>query len=256
VSVHPIAAGGFAAAAPTYARIRPTYARGAVGAVADLARHRDRRARVVDVAAGTGILTGQLARLGLDCAAVEPLAPMARQLRLALPATPVVHATAEALPFSDGSFQLYTAAQAFHWFDAPTALDEAARVLAPGGDLALLFNVRDETVPWVRELTSLVEERVGGRPYEDHRERPWSEVVAESGRFSPLTEQRFPNPVSTDVAGVVDRLRSTSFVASLAPVARERLLADAAALLASHPELSGRFEYPHETVLHLCTTAG
>jgi len=255
VSVHPIAAGGFAAAAPTYARIRPTYARAAVGAVADLARHRAGPARVVDVAAGTGILTGQLARLGLDCTAVEPLAPMARQLRLALPATPVVHATAEALPFAAAAFQLYTAAQAFHWFDAPAALDEAARVLAPGGDFALLFNVRDETVPWVRELTALVEERTGGRPYHDHRERPWSDVVAASGRFSALSEQRFANPVPTDAAGVLDRLRSTSFVASLATPEREQLLDDATTLLATHAELSGRFEYPHETVLYLCTTA-
>ena len=255
MSVHPIAAGGFAAAAPTYARIRPTYARGAVGAVADLARRRTGRARVVDVAAGTGILTGQLARLGLDCTAVEPLAPMARQLRLALPVTPVVHGSAEALPFAADSFQLYTAAQAFHWFDAPSALAEAARVLASGGDLALLFNVRDQTVPWVRELTSLVEERTGGRPYSDHGSSRWSEVVAASGRFGPLTEQRFANPVPTDVAGVLERLRSTSFVASLATPEREQLLDDAAALLASHPELSGRFEYPHQTVLYLCTTA-
>ena len=56
-AVHPVAAGGFAAAAPTYARIRPTYARAAIGAIKDLV---PAGAVVLDVAAGTGILAGQL----------------------------------------------------------------------------------------------------------------------------------------------------------------------------------------------------
>ncbi|MHB1138335.1 MAG: class I SAM-dependent methyltransferase [Microthrixaceae bacterium] len=252
MSVHPIAAGGFASAASTYARVRPTYARAAVGAVADLARHRDGPAPLVDVGAGTGILTGQLARLRLDCTAVEPLAPMARQLRLALPTTAVVHATAEALPFAADSFRVYAAAQSFHWFDAAAALEEAARVLGPGGDLALLWNVRDDSVPWVAELTDLVERRTGGRPYEDHRERPWAEVVGASGHFTDLVEQRFPNPVVTDRDGVFDRLRSTSFVAALDAADRDDLLAEAAGLLDAQHGLGDRFEYPHHTVLHLC----
>ncbi len=255
MGVHPVAAGGFAAAAPTYARIRPTYARAAVGAVADLARHRDGPARLLDVGAGTGILTGQLARLGLDCTAVEPLPEMARQLRLALPSTPVVLAAAEALPFAGGSFQVLTVAQAFHWFHAPSALVEVARVLVPGGDLALVWNVRDETVPWVDDLTRLVEHVAGGRPYSDHRELDWADVVAASGRFTPLVEQRFDNPVPTDRAGVLDRLRSTSFVATLDDADRADLLERAGALLDAH-DLGPRFEHPHHTVVHVCRTLG
>lgn len=251
VTVNPVAAGGFSAAAATYARIRPTYARPAIGAVKDLVGPGE---VVVDLAAGTGILTGQLLRSGLDVRAVEPLPAMARQLRLALPDVPVALGLAEALPMRGGTVGLVSVGQGFHWFDAAAALVEIDRVLVDGGVLALLWNVRDESVPWVDALTRLVEERTGGRPYDDHRERPWSEVVAASGRFTPLEERRFPNPVATTLDGVLDRLRSTSFVAALGEPERVALLDEARVVLSSSPELSGSFDYPHETVLHTCRT--
>ncbi len=250
MTVNPVAAGGFSAAAATYARIRPTYARPAIGAVKDLATGRV----VLDLAAGTGILTGQLLRAGLDVRSLEPLPAMARQLRLALPDVPAALGLAEALPLVDDAVGVVTVGQGFHWFDAPAALAEIDRVLVPGGVLALLWNVRDESVPWVAALTRLVEERTGGRPYDDHRERPWSEVVASSGRYTPLEEQRFPNPVPTTLDGVLDRLRSTSFVAALDEPERAALIEEARATLTASPELAGSFDYPHETVLHTCRT--
>ncbi len=249
MTVNPVAAGGFSSAAATYARIRPTYARPAIGAVKELC---PRGGLVLDVAAGTGILTGQLVRAGLALRAVEPLDAMARQFRLALPDVPIELGVAEALPVRDHSVDVLTVGQGFHWFDAATALGEAARVLRPGGALALLWNARDEATPWVGELTQLVEDRTGGRPYTDHRERPWSEVVAEARGFSPLEERRFPNPVPTTIEGVVERLRSTSFVAALDEPDRESLIAEARELLAGHPELTGTFDYPHETILYTC----
>lgn len=247
--MNPVAAGGFSSAAATYARIRPAYARAAIGVVKDLCPP---GGSVLDVAAGTGILTGQLIRAGLSVSAVEPLEPMARQLRLALPDVPLWRGLAEAIALRSRSIDLITVGQGFHWFDADRALVEAARVLRPGGVLALVWNVRDESVEWVDELTRLVEQRTGGRPYDDHRERPWSEVIAGSGLFDEVVEQRFPNPVRTDVEGVIDRLRSTSFVAMLEAEPRESLLTEARRLLASHPDLVGTFDYPHHTVLHTC----
>ena len=177
---------------------------------------------------------------------------MARHLRLALPQVPVVSGTAEALPLRDDVADLCTVGQGFHWFDAPAALAEAARVLRGGGALVLAWNVRDESVGWVHDLTRLVEDRTGGRPYDDHREHDWADVIGAAEGFGPVGELRFPNPVPTTVPGVLDRLRSTSFVAALDEGPRASLLDEAAALLAARPDLVGTFDYPHDTVLHWC----
>lgn len=246
--MHPVAAGGFAAAAPTYARIRPAYARRAIGLLKSVCPP---GGRVLDLAAGTGILSGQLSRAGLQVMAAEPLDGMLDQLRRSLPAVPTLRAVAERVPFRSGSFDLITVGTAFHWFEPEASLIEAHRALRTGGMLALMWNVRDETTPWVRELTELVESRTAGRPYVDHRERPWADVVDASGMFGEVRTESFSNPVSTTVQGVLDRVRSTSFVALLDDEPRTALLHDAAELLAAH-RLDGTFEYPHDTRVYLC----
>lgn len=247
--VNPVSAGGFAAAAGHYARSRPAYARGAIGLLTDAIAP----GPILDLAAGTGILTGQLLRAGREVLACEPLPEMLAQLRLALPDAPAVVGSAESLPVATATVSGVCVAQAFHWFDAPRALDEIARVLRPGGTMALVWNVRDESVPWVRELTDIVERRSGGRPYSDHRDHHWEDVVAACASFGDAIVERFANPVTSSPAALQERVRSTSFVAVMDPVGREALLREVAALVRHTPELAGRerFDYPHDTVVYL-----
>ena len=249
MTAHPVASGGFSSAAPTYARTRPTYARHCIGRLAELARESGPDARVLDVGAGTGILTGQLLRARVQCVAVEPLTADAAQLRRALPSVPAVLGVVEALPLRDRSVELVTAARSVRWFESERALSEASRVLASRGWLALVWNVRDDRVPWIAELDELVEARAGARPDPGHGEPDWSEVVAGDGRFEELITESFPNPIPTTIAGVLDRVRSTSFVATMEPDHRSALLGEVAELLSSRPELSGTFDYPNHTVL-------
>jgi len=108
--------------------------------------------RVADLGAGTGILTGALARLGTDVIAVEPDQAMLAELRRQLPAVRAVEGSAEALPLPDHSVDAVLCGQALHWFDLDLALPEIARVLTPGGVLAGLWNVDDDRVGWVAEL--------------------------------------------------------------------------------------------------------
>lgn len=247
--MHPVVSGGFSSAAPTSARIRPTYARACVGRLAELARAHRPDPLVLDVGAGTGILTGQLHRARLECVAMEPRAAMAAQLRRSLPSVPVALGALEAIPLADRSVALVTAADAGDRVDASRALDEVARVLTPGGLLALVWNVRDDTVPWVAALDELVESRVGALPGADRRELDWSAAVAGRGAFEELVVESFPNPMATTVDRVLERVRSTSSVAAMPPEPRTELLAEVRGLLSSHPELSGTFEHPHRTVL-------
>ena len=117
--------------------------------------------RVVDLGAGTGKLTRLLAALGHDVVAVEPLEQMRAQLLANVPGVECVEGSAERIPLADASADAVVAAQAYHWFDAPVALVEIARVLRPQGTLGLIWNTRDLGTPWVARLSGLVGESPG-----------------------------------------------------------------------------------------------
>ena len=109
---------------------------------------------VVDVGAGTGKLTQVLVRLGCEAIAVEPDAEMRARIEDAGARAGV----AEALPLPDCSVDAVVAGQASHWFEMTRFLDEAVRVLRPGGTVGLLRNVQDDRVEWVAELAELTKQ--------------------------------------------------------------------------------------------------
>lgn len=251
--LNPAAAVGFDREAASYASVRPRYSGaaldligGAIGVTAG--------ARVCDVAAGTGIFTRQLIERGYRVTAVEPVDGMRHELAASRLDADVVAARAEALPFADQTFEAVVVAQAFHWFEADLALAESRRVLRPGGSLVLIWNVRDESVDWVARWTDLVHSMTGGRPYHDHRQRDWADVLAEFGGFTPVLRSSFPNPQTVTHASVVERTRSTSFVAALDDERQREVLDAVEEMIAGHPDLVGRdeFVFPYDTVVHWC----
>ena len=241
--VHEIVAAGFGQARVVgdYERARPGYPDAAIEvlrATGGLAPGR----LVVDVGAGTGKLTRQLGGSGATLVAVEPLAPMRQAL---VGAASVVAGTAEALPLRANAVDLLTVAQAFHWFDGRAALAEIARVLRPTGWLALVWNERDESVPWIRDFGDVIARHAGGRPYT--RDQDWSALLAEAG-FSEVRHERLPHPLLTTRAGVVERAASTSFVAALPHDRQKATLAEVAALVEGFAD---PFPFPHLTDVHL-----
>lgn len=141
----------FASGGGLYDAVRPAYPAEAVDFLVP-ADARD----AVDLGAGTGILTVELAARGLRTTAVDPSEDMLAQLQLKSRRISAVLATAEDTSLPGGSFDVATAAQAWHWVDVPGASAEAARILRPGGRLALVWNQLDVTVPWVHRLSRIM----------------------------------------------------------------------------------------------------
>jgi SAM-dependent methyltransferase len=164
-----VLASSFGAAAGAYAEHRPDYAVAAVRwalAPAKLppAKPAPVKAapakpapapRVLDLGAGTGKLTGTLLALGADVVAVEPDPAMLAELRRALPSVRALTGRAEAIPLPDASVDAVLVGNALHWFDLELAGPEIARVLAPGGLLAGLWNVMDDRIGWVGGLAAV-----------------------------------------------------------------------------------------------------
>jgi SAM-dependent methyltransferase len=140
-----------------------------------------------------------------------------------------------------------TVAQAFHWFDAPRALVEIARVLKPGGTLLLVWNNRDNRVPWVAAMTAVIHAHDPGDAYE--ADIDWEHVVGVTGLFTPVEQREVPNPQSATAESVVDRAMSTSYVSAAGAGVREQVARDVRAIVAGFDE---PFEYPYLTQIFAC----
>jgi ubiquinone/menaquinone biosynthesis C-methylase UbiE len=169
---------------------------------------------VVDVGAGTGILSrGLLESGGARVVGVEPNAAMRAAAERALAGHArfqSVEGSAEATGLAASSADLVIAAQAFHWFDAPRARVEFARILAPGGLVALVWNQRSDS-PMNREYLDMLERFAPD--YANVRESDRSSEDKIRAFFAPVSPEAatFANEQRLDEAGFVGRLMSSSY---------------------------------------------
>jgi SAM-dependent methyltransferase len=242
MSLHPGTA-GFARAADVYERARPEYPPEAIAWLVDRLELRPGRV-VVDVAAGTGKLTRLLVPSGARVVAVEPLAEMRAQLEEAVPGVEALEGTAEALPLQDDSADAITVAAAFHWFRAEEALAELARVLRPGGRLAIVYNLRDPESELQQELSRMLEFE-GGTRIAWMRGIDTGAILEESGLFDPPEYAEFRHEQRFDTDGLVERVASISYVALLEGPEREDFLARVREL--GERQASSPFAFPYVT---------
>jgi SAM-dependent methyltransferase len=194
---------------------------------------------VVDLGAGTGIFSRLVASLGHRVTAVEPDPGMRAQLATS-DTVAALEGSAEAIPLPDASVGAVVAAQAFHWFDNHDARAEIARVLADGGVFAPIWNVRDQSVPWLAELTAII----GGGTAANAAVH-----AREERQFGPLfrraerAEFRHSVPMTSDTLLDVVRTRSRYLVAE--EDERREIERRVSELAAGLPE---PFELPYVTV--------
>ena len=192
----------FAGVADAYERGRPEYPEDAIRWLVG-----DEPLDVIDLGAGTGKLTRGLLALGHRVRAVEPLPEMRAELEKAAPGARVLEGSAEAIPLPEGSADAITCAQSFHWFDHAKALPEVARVLRPGGRLALVWNSRDDGDPWMARLSAILgNERV---------ESDDLLLLDASGLFGPVEHATFRFEQILDRGGLLDLVLSRSYCAKL-----------------------------------------
>jgi SAM-dependent methyltransferase len=187
---------------------------------------------VLDLGAGTGKLTRVLADRYARVIAVEPLDELRKILEARVPEADVRDGRAEEIPLADGEVDGVFAGQAFHWFANDEAVAEIARVLRPGGVLAMLWNEADPPSPLPEDYRRRLDELRSAAPA--------PEIDADLLSRGPFGETHEDSVAHEQVS---DRDEVLAFAASVSWVAsrpdREEVLAQLAGML-----LPGRYVFP------------
>ena len=125
------------------------------------------------------------------------------------------------------SADVVTVAQAFHWFDHGPALARSRGCCGPGGRIALVWNVRDESEPWVSELSDAMVGRTG-------LEYGATEPIVASGLFEPVEHAVFSHVHEVDREMLQELVRSRSYCAVLSEEERAPVLQNVDDLFTEH----------------------
>lgn len=159
------------------------------------------RGRTLEIGCGTG---RNLPRYGREASPIglEPEWDALQRARARAPQVPLVQASAEALPFKDGTFDTVVSSLVFCSVENPErGLDEIRRVMAPGGTLRMLEHVR-AIHPFAARIQDAIQPiwtwAAGGcRPNRDTEravERAGFEILAEGRRADGLLRRFVARP--------------------------------------------------------------
>lgn len=203
----------FSRTAEHYVKYRPTYPQAMLDFLRSECSLNDETV-VADIGAGTGRLAQLFLENGFRVFGVEPNDPMRQASQQALKdytSFTSVKGTAEATTLADQSVDLITAGQAFHWFEPRATRQEFARLLKPGGWLALAWNIPREGSPFLDAYRKLEQSyREKSNPSYLTKETADEKIQA---FFAPgrVTVTRFDNAQTFDYTGLKGRMLSSSF---------------------------------------------
>ncbi len=203
----------FSSRVDDYVKHRPGYPAKIIADLAAGGVFRPQTSVVADVGSGTGIFARLFAEQGNRVYGVEPNAEMGaagREFLSAYPNFQSIAGTAEQTGLPDGSVDLVTAAQAFHWFDVPRARAEFQRILRPGGWAVLVWNERKvETSPFLVEYERLLKAHSADYAKVDHRRVTDAQMRDFLG--ADMRTWIYDNEQIFDYEGLKGRLLSSSY---------------------------------------------
>jgi SAM-dependent methyltransferase len=148
--------------------------------------------------------------------------------------------TAEVIPLPDASVHAVFAGQALHWFDLDRALPEIGRVLLPGGFLVAVWNVYDDSVPWIAEFCRITDAIGYSRSNVS-----WENLEP----LGPTERVTFPHSTRRTVDSLVSTVATQSNMIVSTPKERAASLARTREFLLSNPAISdGEFDIPMITI--------
>jgi SAM-dependent methyltransferase len=204
---------------------------------------------VADVGSGTGLSTAVVRRLGGEVYAVEPNAAMREAAETRFAGDPLVHSIngrAEETGLPAHSVDVVIAGQAFHWFDVAATSREFARILRPGGRVALFWNTRRSNgTPFLEGYEQLLDRF--GTDYREVNHRRVNTEVLQAFFRGPWHTRRFTQEQPLDFDGLRGRLLSSSYVPGPEDPNFEPMLASLRALFdATAKDGLGRIVYDTE----------
>lgn len=207
---------------------------------------------VADLGSGTGIFSQLLLDRGYTVYGVEPNAAMrmaAEQLLAEEDAFISMAGRAEETQVPSGHCDAVFAAQAFHWFDTGRTRAEIARILKPGGVVALLWNQRHlDTTPFLRAYEEFL--HTWGTDYaavSENYENPEAiEALFGGGEWR---VDRFANVQHFDGEGLCSRLLSCSYVPGAEDPRRDDMLVALRALFEEYAE-HGQVTFTYDTRMY------
>ncbi|MGF1590616.1 MAG: class I SAM-dependent methyltransferase [Pleurocapsa sp.] len=193
--------------AEDYAKYRPSYPSEAIDCILEGFKQPD-PLTAADIGARTGIASSLLADKEVRVMAIEPSAGM-RQAATPHPLIQFEDGNAENTQLEDNSVNLVTCFQAFHWFNPEPTLSEFARILKPGGKLAVVWNNRDRSDKFTKEYGNLMKIAANSKP-KLRKDRIKS--LHNTSLFSSVRHLVFPYQYALDRDGLVGRAMSASYV--------------------------------------------
>ncbi|WP_117213470.1 class I SAM-dependent methyltransferase [Allorhizocola rhizosphaerae] len=218
----------FGSVAEHYDRVRPTYPRAALEWVLGTQPR-----RVLDLGAGTGLLSRAVMTLGHEVVAVEPDPGMRARFDAVTPGVTALAGSAEEIPLPDASVDVVVVGQAYHWFNPDRSHPEIARVLKPGGVFAPMWNTRDLDREWTIKLDDILRNPVESGAAEDF-----------GPLFTPIETALFKHSVPQTPDGLCELVKSRSYFIVSPPERQEEILQKVRDLTA---ELGETFDMPYTT---------